>query len=126
MSPTTKPPASAGDRRDEKHDDARDEDRAQDLTIHVFTISAGMVGVCLTGIGLLRLIANQRQIETLGDNLLAIDAVVFMSTCFLAFWAFKSRDPRVRRRLRFVVESTFMVALLIMVVVCSLIAYTLV
>lgn len=118
--------ASGNSRRDASHEDGRGREREDDLTMHVFTISAGMVGVCLTGIGLLRLIANQRQIETLGDNLLAIDAVVFMSTCFLAFWAFKSRDPRVRRRLRFVVEGSFMVALLIMVVVCSLIAYTLV
>ena len=38
------------------------EAREHDLTMHVFTVSAGMLGVCLTAIGLLRLIATQSKV----------------------------------------------------------------
>jgi hypothetical protein len=39
-------------------ENASREQREQELTMNVFTLSAGLVGVCLRGIGLLRLITN--------------------------------------------------------------------
>ena len=99
------------------------EQREHDLTMHVFAISAAMVGVCLTAIGILRLITTQTRVETIGDDLLAADAVVFMVYCFISFWSFKSRTARLRHRLRLIIDGLFMLALTIMVLVCALIAY---
>jgi hypothetical protein len=101
------------------------EQREHDLTMHVFSISAAMVGVCLTAIGILRLVAVQTNAETLGDDLLAVDAVIFVVCCFLSFWSFKTKQPRYRQRLRLVVDSLFMVALVLMVGICAVIAYAL-
>lgn len=53
------------------------EQREHELTMHVFSVSAAMVGVCLTAIGILRLVAAQTWAQTLGDDLLAMDAIVF-------------------------------------------------
>lgn len=97
--------------------------RDHELTMHVFTVSAGMVGVCLTAIGLLRLIASQTQVQTVGDDLLAIDALVFVSCSCLAFWSFKTRRPVLQRRLRVVVDSLFLFGLVAMAAICSVIAY---
>ena len=94
--------------------------------MHVFSISAGMVGVCLTAIGILALVAAQTKIQTLGDQFLAADAVLFVLCCFLSFWSFKTANAPLRRQLRFVVDTVFMLALLIMVAVCSVIAYAIV
>jgi hypothetical protein len=58
-----------------------------DLTMHVFAISATTVGVCL----ILRLVMSYSPVETIGDELLAADAVVFMVSCFLSFWSFKTK-----------------------------------
>ena len=102
------------------------EERAHDLTMHVFSISAAMVGVCLTAIGILRLIAAQTKFQTLGDDLLALDALLFGASCFLSFWSFKTRSARMRDRLRPVVDSLFMLALALMVVICGIIAWALV
>lgn len=102
------------------------EESERDLTIHVFTISASMVGVCLTAIGILRLITSQTRTETIGDDLLAADAVVFMVCCFLSFWSFKTKAMRLRHILRFIVDSLFMLGLTIMVLVCAVIAYAIV
>lgn len=97
-----------------------------ELTMNVFAISAGMIGVCLTAIGILRLVTSQTNVRTLGDDLLAADAVVFVISCFLAFWSFKTRNDVLRRRLRIVLDVFFMVGLMVMVAVCAIIAYALV
>ena len=99
------------------------EQREHDITMHVFSISAAMVGVCLTAIGILKLVSSQSRIETIGDELLAADAVLFVLCCFLSFWSFKINRERPRRILRLAVDGLFMVALSIMVVVCAVIAY---
>jgi hypothetical protein len=102
------------------------EQRDHDLTMHVFSISAAMVGVCLTAIGLIRLVAAQTKVQTLGDDLLALDAVIFVVCCFLSFWSFKTKRPRYRQRLQLAVDGLFMVALALMVGVCAIIAYALI
>jgi len=99
------------------------EQRDHEMTMHVFSISAGMIGVCLTAIGILRLVTHQIQTETIGDNLLAVDAVLFVLCCFLAFWSIKTSSQGLRKMLRFTIDLLFMVALSLMVVVCAIIAY---
>ncbi|NTV45932.1 MAG: hypothetical protein HGB11_05320 [Chlorobiales bacterium] len=101
------------------------EEREHALTVHVFTISAGLVGVCLTGIGLLR-IASFRKITRFGDDLLAADAVLFMTCCLLAFWSFKTPYQNHRVKLRWVTDIIFVLALGLMVLVCGIIAYAVV
>ena len=99
------------------------EHREHDLTMHVFVISAGLVGVCLTAIGLLRIFTSHTRVNTIADELVAADAVLFMVCCSLSFWSFKTEEPIRRRTLRRVIDVLFMTALAFMVVVCTLIAY---
>lgn len=102
------------------------EQREHELTLHVFSISAAMIGVCLTAIGILRLVAVQTKVQTLGDEFLAADAVLFVFCCFLSFWSFKTKQTRLRQRLRLLVDILFMVALVVIVCICAIIAYALV
>ena len=107
-------------------DEPRPEHREHDLTMHVFAISAAMVGVCLTAIGILRLVMSYSPVETIGDKLLAADAVVFMVCCFLSFWSFKTKNLRLRHLLRLIIDGSFTLALTILVVGCAVIAYAMV
>jgi hypothetical protein len=101
------------------------EQREHDVTMHVFSISAAMIGVCLTAIGILQLIAARTKVQTLGDDFLAADSVLFVIGCFLSFWSFKTEQGRRRQTLRLLVDVLFMVALIVMVCVCAIIAYAL-
>ena len=94
--------------------------------MHVFAIFAGMVGVCLTAIGILRLVTNQDKVQTVGDDLLAVDSVLFVVCSFLSFWSFKSIDKEFRQRLRLVADTILLLALAIMACVCCVIAYAIV
>lgn len=99
------------------------EAREHDLTMHVFTVSAAMVGVCLTAIGLLRLIVAQTKVQTLGDELLAVDAMLFLTCVFLAFWSFKTKNTQLRQRIRMIVDLLFLFGLAGMAIICAVIAY---
>lgn len=102
------------------------ENHEHDLTMHVFAVSAGMVGVCLTAIGFLRLVAAQTRVQTFGDDLLAVDAMLFVTCVFLAFWSFKTKEAGTRRRLRLVVDILFLTALAVMGATCAVIAYAII
>lgn len=107
------------------NEDPTSEAREHELTMHVFSVSAGMVGVCLTAIGILQLVAAQTQAKTLGDDLLAINAVMFVACSSSAFWSFKTKAAGTRRRLRLMVDSLFLVGLAGMACICAVIAYAL-
>lgn len=102
------------------------EEREHNLTMNVFAISTTMVGVCLTAIGIIRLITSQTRIETLGDEMLAADAVLFMVSSFFSFWSFKTKHPRLRQTLRLIIDGVFIIGLTVMVIICSVIAYAII
>ncbi len=53
----------------------------QDICIHIFTVSSAMVGVCLTVIGLIRVVITFGRADTLADDFLAGDALLFLISC---------------------------------------------
>ena len=96
-----------------------------DISIHIFTASAGLVGVCLTVIGLIRVVVATINVDTIADNLLAIDALLFLASCLLAYWALRTRSIRRMYRVERAADAIFIAGLLLMTGVCSIIAYEL-
>src|SRR4029453_6419123 len=95
-----------------------------DICIHIFTVSSAMVGVCLTVIGLIRVVITLGRADTLADDLLAGDALLFLISCLLSYWALRSRGLRRMHRLEKIADGIFIIAMIGMVVVCALIPYT--
>jgi hypothetical protein len=96
----------------------------QDICIHIFTVSSAMVGVCLTVIGLIRVVITLGTVDTLADDLLPADALLFLISCLLSYWALRSRGLRRMHRLERIADGIFIIAMIGMVVVCTLITYT--
>jgi len=90
----------------------------------IFSVAAGLIGVCLTGIGLLHVANAMHQIRTLADELLAMDATLFLGCCLTAFLSFRLTRPVAQQRLRKAADAMFFFGLLLMVVVCALITST--
>jgi multisubunit Na+/H+ antiporter MnhF subunit len=108
------PPSSSSDERVEA-----------ELAVHIVSLSAGLVGVCLTVIGLIRLALNLEVGNTLADNILAGDAVLFLVTCMLAYASLRTRQPVRRRGLERLADACFLLALTIMTLVCAVVAFEL-
>ena len=95
----------------------------EDICIHIFSVSAGMVGVCLTVIGLINVVIAVRKADTIADNLLAIDAVLFLFSCLMAYWALRTRSVRRMHLVERVADFIFLFALLGMGGICAFIVY---
>jgi hypothetical protein len=98
----------------------------EDISIHILTTSATMVGVCLTVIGLFKLILQLKYGGTWADDLLFIDALLFLITCGLAYWALRTRSIKRRHLAEKIADVLFLVALILMTAICALVTYTLV
>lgn len=82
-----------------------------------------MVGVCLTVIGLIRVVITIGKIDTFTDNLLAGDAFLFLIACLLSYWALRTRSLRRMHVVERIADGIFIFAMILMTVVCGLITY---
>lgn len=94
-----------------------------DLCTHIFTASAALVGVCLTVIGLIRVVTATTKVGTIADDLLAADATLFMVSCVLSYWALRARNIRRMHRLERTADAIFLIGLLLMTIVCGVVTW---
>jgi len=95
----------------------------EDICIHIFTVSSAMVGVCLTVIGLVRVVITLGKADTIADDLLAGDALLFLVACFLSYAALRSRGVRRMHRLERIADGAFILAMIVMVAICAFLTY---
>ena len=95
----------------------------EDICIHIFTVSSAMVGVCLTVIGLVRVVITLGKADTVADDLLAADAFLFLLACLLSYMALRSRGFRRMHRIERAADATFLLAMLLMVTICAFLTY---
>lgn len=105
--------------------DALREREQSELCVHIFSVSAGLVGVCLTVIGLVRIVQELQDVDTLADDLLAVDSLGFLAACLLAYLALRARGAR-RTRLERWADLIFLASLVGMAGGCAIIAYQLI
>ncbi len=94
-------------------------------TLTVFSVSAGMIGVCLTAIGLVKMVSQAKGIETLCDDLIVFDAIMFGFAALLGFRGLQlfvhHKSPLSHR----LMDWIFLIALALMIVICGLFTWTL-
>jgi hypothetical protein len=94
-----------------------------DIAIPIFTVSAGLVGVCLTVISITHAMAGGQRFHRFVDDLLAIDATIFLTSCFLSYCVLRGRGKRRMHRLETTADAVFLFGLLGLVMVCALIVW---
>jgi len=99
------------------------ETQETDICVHIFSVSAGMIGVCLTVIGLFRVITELKNFSTIGDDLLAVDALAFLTSFYLSYIALRRRESKRNYQLEKIAGVIFLTALCLMAIICGLIAY---
>jgi hypothetical protein len=88
---------------------------------HILPTSATMTGVCVTIISIVRLTESRHQISTIIDNLLAINSLLFLISCFLSYL---SMHPLARAaRFEKYADVFFLIGLFLMVIGGFLLAW---
>ena len=97
--------------------------REENICIHIFSVSAGMVGVCLTVIGLIRVVITLGRADTLADDLLAGDAVLFLTASLFSYTALRTQSSRKMKKFERWADWLFLSAMTVMVGICVFICY---
>ena len=94
-----------------------------DICVHIFTASAALVGVCLTVIGIIRVVISLRRSDVFGDDLLAINAMLYLAACLTSYWALRTRSLGRNHRLERRADVLFLAALTLTAVNAAFIAW---
>lgn len=82
-----------------------------------------MVGLCLTLLGLTRLMEGLKNISTLADELLAANAVFFLVAGLLSYFALKQNRERRRKNLGQAADVVFSLGIFCLAAICCVIAF---
>ncbi|MDQ0252023.1 putative membrane protein YqjE [Sphingomonas kyeonggiensis] len=88
-------------------------------------IAAAMVGVCLTAIGILRVVIAVRKANTLADDMLALDAVLFLIATLTSYFAIRHGPAKRLHELERMADVTFIAAMSLMTVAALVMTYAL-
>jgi hypothetical protein len=110
-------------RRESPGDAAKAEDRAYTHLLTVLSVSSGMVGVCLTAIGLIGIIKSLNKVEVLVDDLLAVSTLMFMFAAVLSFLGLRSGVVRRWRHFERTLDLIFCLGLVLVVVATVLLTW---
>ena len=94
------------------------------IFLHISEVSAVMVGICQAGVGLIHIATVIKKVDTYIDDLLALDSLVFTTSCITAFLAIRTSSIRKSLKIGYVSESFFLIGLCLMAVVSLLTAYS--
>ena len=89
----------------------------------VFVVSSAMVGVCLTLMGLVRLIGSVSPVQTLADELLTIVAAIFLVSCLAAYLSVRTRSTTYRLRYERAADWAFISGMIAIVAAGAVVAF---
>jgi hypothetical protein len=115
MAPAFSPPPDPPPPRDAHLD--------EDICVHIFTTSAAMLGVCMTVVGVLHVVTVLRKVDTLGDDLLSIDSLIYLAACLCAYGALRTRRRKRNRMLEVMADWLFLVGLALSAVATGFITW---
>ena len=98
------------------------DDRSYSHLLTLLSVSAAMVGVCLTAVGLVSVIEALSKVETWVDDLLAIGSLIFSIVTLLSFLGIRTRIRR-WKRFTLVLDILFCVGISTMVIASLVLTY---
>ncbi|MFT4046842.1 MAG: hypothetical protein QM661_09130 [Solimonas sp.] len=91
----------------------------------LLSTSGSMTGVCVALLSVVQIIADSRKVQTLVDDVLAVDSLFFLVCCHLAIWALRTRHSRRAHLLSKAVDYIFLTGMTGLVIIGFMIVYTL-
>lgn len=90
--------------------------RKEALSYHILLTASTMIGVCLTVITIFKV--TDFHLKTYADELLGIDTLLFISSCFLSYISIRQGN---NKKIELVADNLFLAAMSILVFIGMLI-----
>jgi hypothetical protein len=104
-------------------DRSADDERTYTHLLAILSVSSGMVGVCLTAIGLIGIVKKLNNVEMLVDDLLAVGSLCFMIAAVLSFLGMRTRLVKTWAGFTRALDLLFCLGLVIVVVATLLLTW---
>ena len=110
----------------ELHDSisADDDARHERLLERLLTAATSMTGICVGLLGAVNAFARSRNIEPLADDVLAMNALMFLICCYLVVWGLRTGSRRTTARLLRAVETLFLASMTLLVAIGFFVVYS--
>jgi len=99
------------------------EERLYTHLITLLAVSTGMVGVCLTAISLIGIFKSHSKLDTVLDEIVAVDSLLYVAVCLLIFLALRTPLKKRSSALALTVDLIFSLALILTAIACGLLAW---
>jgi hypothetical protein len=100
-----------------------EDDRNYAHLLTLLSVSAAMVGVCLTAIGLVSVIEALHKVEAMVDEMLAIGTLIFSCVTLLSFLGIRTQIRRKFGPYVLVLDTLFCLGIFLMVGASFVLAY---
>lgn len=110
----------------ELHDpiSADDDARHERILERLLSAATSMTGICVGLLGAVNAFARSRNIETLADDVLAMNALMFLICCYLVVWGLRTGSRRTTARLLRAVETLFLASMTLLVAIGFFVVYS--
>lgn len=92
---------------------------------HILNQSSMKVGMCLTLLGLIKVVEGVKNVKSVVDELLAIDALAFLISSIVSYYALKQMEAERKRKASRVGDLIFTGAIFVLIGVCAILAFEL-
>lgn len=96
----------------------------RDIAGHIFTTSSVMMGLCLTIISLMDARTNSQRITTIVDDIIVVDALLFLISCLVSYAALRSRHMKRRHLVETAADIIFLAGMVGVGIACVLFVWT--
>jgi hypothetical protein len=128
--PSLENPVTRTDRPTDRHEadlaeqqSAADAERYHTHLLTILSVSAGMVGVCLTAIGLIAVVKQLSSMEILVDDVLAISAMLFLVASVMSFVGMRTKFSNRWRYFERTLDGVFCAGLVLMAIATLLLTW---
>lgn len=91
--------------------DSHTPDLDEDICVHIFSVSATLVGVCLTVIGIIRVVLTLRREDLIADDLVAVNTLFYLGAALCAYWSLRTHRTLRSRRMMRAADILFLIGL---------------
>lgn len=83
----------------------------EDICVHIFSVSATLIGVCLTVIGIIRVVLTLRREDLIADDLVALNTMFYLGAALCAYWSLRTHRTQRGWKMMRLADVLFLVAL---------------
>lgn len=103
---------------------AEDDLRNERILERLLSAATSMTGICVGLLGAVNAFSRSQKIETVADDVLALNALMFLVCCYLIVWGLRTRSRHTTARLLTSTEYLFLAAMTLLVLTGFFVVYS--